>query len=593
MAKKLITNNLRLHLAEQFKESFTEEANTIYYMFAARPQDYSENVPQPIDTYQSTMYDIYNDMVFGKRITENDVVLMIPKVEWEANTVYIPYDANNVMYGNNFYVSVVEGGNYNVFKVLDIPKINDSYIASNTSPLLSQTAADDEYYSTSDGYVWKYMYQITNDQWDKYTTDNWMPVLSNNNVEGNAVSGAIDVIRIQTKGSNYDAILSNTFTVSQISVLGNPLLYDLPQSASSNTGFYTQSCIYVTSGGANGEIRKIVDYDGPNRRITIQEPFDTPPETGASYEIGPLIEISGDGSGAQARGLINTDTAAGNSFYSVEIVSRGSNYSYATVTIGSNTGGVSNAAILVPIIGPVGGHGSNAAIELGARAIGIGISFQNNESGKITTSNDIRTFGVVKNPKFANVQLTVTGAIDTFTTGGTVYQVNTNASGIVTTYIGNELQLTNASGIFVTGQRIYQPIDGGGNTAEANVSVIQISGQVKDFNTYDQTYKVQYDTLVDTFISDEIVIQTEGGATLASGIFHSANATTILLTDVKGVFNTNLLIEGQTSGATANVVSRTLPDLVKYSGEVLFIENVSEIARSNNQTEEIKIVLKF
>ena len=85
----------------------------------------------------------------------------------------------------------------------------------------------------------------------------------------------------------------------------------------------------------------------------------------------------------------------------------------------------------------------------------------------------------------------------------------------------------------------------------------------------------------------------------ASGYVLSANTTELKLVNTKGVFNqsesntTSGYIFGNTSLATANITAIKLPDLDNRSGEVLYIENIIPIGRSNGQSETVKIILEF
>jgi len=592
MGKTLIPSHLKTHVAFQVKESITETANNAYYVFAGKHTAYANGtIPTPQDSTQSVLYDAYNNMVFGKRISDNDVMLVVPKVEWTANTVYVPYDSNEVVMGEPFYVSVNATSQYNIFKILDAPRYaNSSYAPSTIQPDLNETSPDDIYYSTADGYVWKYMYSVTNTTWNKFATDTWMPVTSNTQVSGNAVSGAIDVIRLTSGGSNYNAIYSNTFNTSQIQVAGNPYLYDLQVNASSNNDFYTDSALYITSGAAAGEIKQITDYNGAYKRMTISSPFTTSPNSTSTYEITPYISIDGDGTGAVARGLVNT--ASSNSIYKVEVIQRGSGYSYTTITIGANTGGVSNAAVVAAVLPPRGGHGSNTYVELGATALSIGMTFANTESGTIPTTNDFRTIGILKDPLFANVQLSLNASSvsGTFTIGANVSQANTNAIGVVESYIGATLQLTNVAGQFASGKVVYVA-NSTANIATANVISYKINNIAKDFNTYDQRFRYVVQYISGTFQADEAIYQNN--IVLANGVYHSNDSTFWSLTNVRGVINAEEQCIGVTSGASVNVTGRTVPDLVKYSGDVVYLENFDPVSRSNTQSEQIKIVLKF
>ena len=581
----LLPSHLKTHIASQLKESITESSNTAYYVFAGKHTAYANgSIPTPVDSYQTTLYDAYNNMVFGKRVSNSDVSLLIPRVEWSANVIYNSYDSSEVVVNTNFYVAVQGTAQHDVFKVID----NNDQTPSLVAPNVAETSPSDEFYQTSDGYVWKYMYSVANTVWDKFVTDDYMPVGSNTQVEGNAVSGAIDRIKIVERGSNYNAVLDGQFTADQIQIGGNPLFYVIDSSASPNNDFYTDSNIYITSGSGAGQFKKITDYIGAYRRIVVNNAFTTALSNTSTYEIRPSVDIDGDGTGAAARCLI--ETGSSNSVSAVEILSRGSGYSYATLTVRANTGGISNAAVLVPVIAPPGGHGSNAALELGATAVGISVKFANNESNNIPTTNDYRTIGVLRDPLFANVHLTLTNISGVFTVGDTVTQVNSNAMGTITSFEGSSLYLTNVRGEIVQGQTVYQS-NGVANVATANVSLYEINNVVKNFDTFDQRFKYSVNYISGTFQADEAVYQNN--IFLANGVYHSNDATFFTMTNVKGVINAEEEVVGVTSVARANVTGRVEPDLVKYSGDVIFLEYIDPVTRSNTQSEQIKIVLKF
>ena len=42
-----------------------------------------------------------------------------------------------------------------------------------------------------------------------------------------------------------------------------------------------------------------------------------------------------------------------------------------------------------------------------------------------------------------------------------------------------------------------------------------------------------------------------------------------------------------------NFTGKAGPDLIKNSGEILYVENISPITRDNSQTEQIKVMIKF
>ena len=591
MITQLITNYFRLHNVKQFKESISESANSVYYVFAARHTPYPDDdtvVPEIKNTVMSTYYDPYDEMVFGKRVSTNNVVIVAPRYDWEANTVYTPYRGDTDLTGEPYYVCVNTGSSYSIFKCLD----NANNAPSTVEPDVSQTAPNDEFYGTSDGYVWKYMYSVDSTTFNKFATDQYIPVIANTQVTGNSVSGALDVITVTYPGSHYNTYLSNSFISTDLRVGGSATLYGVANNAVPYPSFYTGSFLYLVSGTGNGQGRRIVDYYiiGSEKLVQLESAFTIPPDATTRYEITPDVVVLGDGDGAVARAIVNANTA--NSISSVEIINKGSGYSYAYAQVTGNTGGIQNNATLSVILGPKGGHGSDPEYELGGTALCISVSFSNNETGTIPVVNDYRRVGLLKDPLFANVEMTVLGATGGFQVGEIVTQANTGATGIVTHWDSIQtLQLTSVNGVILTGNSTVNFLTGQSTGATAAVSTYEINGQSKNFNTFDQRERYSFTALDGQFTPDEVVYQTD--IQLTNAYFHSNTTSNIYLTAVRGALNTANALIGTQSGATANLLFHYPPDLVVGSGEILYVENESPISRSNNQTETVKIILQF
>ena len=427
MSTKLITDNFKTHSARQFYESFSESANTIYYVFAARSLSYDDDatIPAVNTALNETHYNIYGEMLFGKRVSSSDVVHMTKRVNWQSGNTFAPYSnlIENIS-NTDFFVVSQEGDDYHVFKCLD----NNGGAATSDQPLFSETSAEDEFYQTNDGYVWKYMWKISASNWSKFATTNYIPVIIDANVTSNAVSGSIDAIKINSSGIGYNAYCNGT--ILEAAVAGNTLLFSLQSSSftlSANTDFYKGSSIYIRSGTGAGQVRNISEYivTGSLRRVLINSAFTTLPDTTSVFEIGPQLAISGDGTGASAIATIN---ASSNSINTVEIVTRGSGYTYADIKISSNGVSITDAN-LSPIISPPGGHGSNVINETIANKVGLSISFANTESNTIPTTNDFRKIGLIKNPLFANTELTLsTSVASSFTDGETIQTYTSQAA---------------------------------------------------------------------------------------------------------------------------------------------------------------------
>ena len=599
---KLITNNIKLFNVDQFIESFSEPNFNIYYYFVGNPIPFTNDGDPPTlyDNTQTTFVDPYENMIYGKRITSADVIQMAPRHDWTSGTVYTKYthDDDNIL-DSSFYVLSDEGSSYSVFKCLD----NNFGSASTYRPRLSETSADDDFYfTTQDGYQWKYMYSITTTQYNKFATSSHIPVYVNSNVVGNSVYGSIDNIEIVNSGNGYSSYTNGYF--QEVRVSGNPLIYAIDSTtSSSNTNFYINCALKITSGTGSGQQRVITGYTvaGSTRRVVVDSAFDINPTTSSFYEITPLVSIDGDGTGAKARALVNSTS---NSIYSIEITSRGSGYTYATVTVTGNTGVINvstgtaitaNNATAKVIISPKNGHGSNAAAELGAHYVGISTTFDSTLSGdKIVDENDFRVVGLIKDPLFSNVVLEISSSTGTFEDGEYVYQNpgnTSNAYGIVYSSNSSVVKLTNAYGFFITGNSTYGILTG------ANSGFTAVCDSSTQPTTYfDQTYKVvgTLDT-AQNFTEDELVYQNDN----ASGYYYSSNSTVVRLVNKKGTINqsevggTTYYITGDTSDAQFNVSGTVEGDLIKGSGDVIYIENFSPISKSGGQTEKIKLVLEF
>ena len=87
MTKK-ITKNFEVHNAKQFVESIDEQSNSLYYVFGGRHIQWpSDSTPPPItDSLEDTYYQLYRDMMFGKKVKATDMAI-IPDLNNSALTL--------------------------------------------------------------------------------------------------------------------------------------------------------------------------------------------------------------------------------------------------------------------------------------------------------------------------------------------------------------------------------------------------------------------------------------------------------------------------------------------------------------------------
>ena len=444
VTKSIVTSKFNVNNANLFLSSFSSEN---HYLFVGNHLPYTQTdsiIDQPIDSVKGSCTDIFNQMIFSKKINPTDIAYMIANYQWEPNTVYSEYShIDKDLYSKKYYVIVDDDTEYNVYKCL-----NNNYGGNSTSaPSRVGSAADLSPILTGDGYIWKYMYTISKIDYEKFATNSYVPLIANSSVISAAVAGTVDNIKIIKNGAGYNNYIQTTFFKSgDISIDGVTNIFKAPDIASNIDDYYRGCVMKITSGLAINQYRKIVNYEGVGvtKKFILESGFDDLPSVGDSYEIYPYIYVWGDGSEtkpAEARALINP---VANSVSSIEMLSTGKNYRIGSSVIGetpneaiptinsilielpaiiTNSVGFEFAS-LQPIVSPANGHGSNPHEELNARRICISSSLDRDESGSIPIQNDFRQIGLIKNPLFTNVDLILQSGESTgsFEIGETVHQ---------------------------------------------------------------------------------------------------------------------------------------------------------------------------
>jgi len=394
----IITNKFRLNNAEQFQESFSESAATVYYLGIGRAQnfgtitrpdartDYEGTETAPSTPGDSVLNEFKNfdDLLAAKKITGSDISFCIPRRNWTTGTTYDIYrhdyeefitgstttrqTANSgatTLFDSTFYVLTADR---NVYKCLD----NDGDTASTVEP----TGTGTSIITTGDGYKWKYMYTLSAAQQANFLSTDFMAVATNSTVAAAAVDGALDTVRIKTAGSSYT----------------------------------------VSGGGTSGTIT--------------------------------AVPIRGDGSGGICSVVLTSGAVT-----AVTVTTAGTGYTSgyirnADILAATNAGGAGSGAELDVIILPKGGHGKKAIEELGGFFVMLNTSLEGTESsnsGDFTAANDFRKISLIKDPQNAAgsaasattlrgtyaVKIAASPTPGTFTPDEEINQASTGAVGIV------------------------------------------------------------------------------------------------------------------------------------------------------------------
>lgn len=669
---------------------FTPATTGNYFLIAAKGTEWPDesSPPTPDNSVALNEYDIFDEMLFGKYVSNANIKHCAARYDWIANTIYAKYDDEDpVLFSKNFYVLTSETSNYHVFKCLN----NNGGAPSVYQPLLAETDASDIYYETADGYQWKYMYSFDSTAYDSYATPSYIPVTPNTSVTANAIDGSISSYTIEAIGSNYLSVTNgyfvdvsvggnnqyfgiqgpdttilaaspNTYTVGQtitqlysgivasgtvasessnstVSILtlrnvsnqflagansiqsntaSSATLFDVSTpDVSSNSNFYNGCSIYISSGTGAGQIGKIDEYivDGQARRVLLANSFAIQPDLTSKYIISPRVFIQGDGEGAVALSVIDTGNK---SLKSVMVINVGTGYTYANVSVIGNTGStavVANNASVRAIISPRGGHGYDPYSELAATYVEYAGTFANTENGNIPgTGTTYRRTALLVNPRWQEVTLTY--SYDStpawpLATNATVVGATSNAVGYISTYNGtaNTVTLANVSGLFEPSEILTSYYANGSvaTPASSNVQVTNIAGQYQAFDqrTLLQCLKASLVGLISEFAVGKKIVQTEGGVDTAFGIVQeiSSDATYyyIYLTEAKGTFvNSDIptsaykyIYDDATRTNSLRVDEISLPDLIPYTGEIMYVENHQAVTRNSSQSETVQLILGF
>lgn len=265
-----------------------------FYAFLGRvdpwPTD-SQGVEVPELPNQSQKYikQTFKNIFAAKRLYTSNFSLVIPRIDWVANTVYYAYDDKTDIFEKDingfiarpFYVK----NRYDqVFKCLS----NNNGAVSTYEPYFQPGSyGTNNIYENADLYKWKYMYTINTAAKRDFLDSNWIPVpVGANTPQPHLTSagyGDIEVINVTNGGSGYDPI--NSYIVATI------------------TGDGTGASANITSSQVvNGQIVDVVvgnpGKNYTNANVTIQaytsanQKYLSPIGTGATA-VSPVSPVGG------------------------------------------------------------------------------------------------------------------------------------------------------------------------------------------------------------------------------------------------------------------------------------------------------------
>ena len=483
----IITNKFRLHNASNFVESFSESSPNLYYLAIGRPQAFATSTAGDSRT----------------QFEGTDASPLTP-VDSVSDEFYVFDDVIAAKKIASTDVSrVVPRRNWTTGTVYDYYRHDyGQYIKGSSSSLVTADSGATQLFDAT-------FYVLSSD-------NNVYKVLDNNGGAASTVEPTGTSTSVLSTGDGYKWKYMYTLTASeQVNFLSTDFMHcstDSTVSAAATDGAIDIVKIKTAgSGGTNGT------------------------HTG--------VAIRGDGSGGVA-----SVTVSGGAVTAVTVTSAGSGYRFAYIRnadiVSAGATSLSGSELDV-IIGPKGGHGSDAVNELGGFFVMMNTDFTGTESsnsGDFVVGQDFRRVALLRDP----------------TTSG--------SAASATTLRGTKaVKLSGTPGSFTVDEEINQAT----------------TGAVGKVVEYDSSNKILY--YIQTRFNDE-------------GVDSNGNQT---------AFSGGNVITGQDSSATGtpDTSTQTVDNIAFSSGynsgeidhdtDVLYQENRAPITRASDQTENVKLIVEF
>lgn len=340
----IVTDQFRILNCKNFVDS-VQDPNNSYYVFLSLPNPnivgfgrtttWDSNTPPPIDSLDYLNH-VKDTIIFGRKITPNNIRRLIRRVDWSPNTIYELYrhdysvanpsqrTSSYRLYDAEYYVI---NSDYRVYICID----------NGSSPVypLGRPSQDEPKFvdlepsragESNDGYIWKYLFTVNPSDIIKFDSIDYIPLPNNWETSDDS-----EIIAIR-------------------------------DSANSLVNY--------------NQIKKVViENSGSGYNVTDSQ-----------------LDIIGDGED----GRVIVDVVDGK-INDVIISSGGRNYTYGRVNLSSINQGATSFAHLIPIIPPSLGHGYDIYTELGSDRCLIYARFDDSTKD-FPLDTRFSQIGIIKNP---------------------------------------------------------------------------------------------------------------------------------------------------------------------------------------------------
>ena len=542
----IVTDQFRINNASNFLGDVNDTSNS-YYVFvglsnpgisnafgrAVDDSTWNTSTPNPTDDFNYLNHS-KDTMIFGKKITPDNIRRVIRKVTWTSGNRYEIYrhDYNSTnaspitdssrLYDSNYFVI---NKDYNVYICIDNGSsgINTEGNRSQNEPLFTGLEPTRAAGSVDDGYIWKFLFSVAPSDIIKFDATEFIPLPND----------------------------WNSSTDAQITAVRDNGNSDVNNNQIKN--------VYIADQG-NG-------YAG----------------SGVSQEFN----IVGDGSG----GKVIVDVV-GSKITGTQISVGGKGYTYGMVDLTSISSGVDsdNKAKLIPIIPPSKGHGYDLYKELGADRVLVYARFDDSTKD-FPIDTKFAQIGIVKNP-------TSIGSTQVFTDNqfSSVKSLYLDTFDITQSLsIGAKIQQSIKDGDTEIGKAFgyvvsYDIISEDDTNKVAILKYYQDRSLYFNPTTGDQTDYTDANSITERGNSSGTIYDFQSTSESVEAVIGSWNAK--IKTDFSGATTNptnNKIVElgvEFTNGIAASEINNE-------SGDIIYLDNRALITRDSRQKEDIKVILEF
>lgn len=391
-----IKSTIHSEVSRTFYNSILNRTNRVYFTLGRLEPWTDELAPPQPSSSASAEVDVRNRIVRYISVGSANASLLAERYDWITGTVYDMYNPFDDTLDIPNARLLVLTDDFNLYKC-----IFNNYGAQST---VKPTGTSTDYIELADGYVWKFMKTISQQERTRFLATSVVPV--SDAVENAARTSELGFL-LNDGGSGYVAdntvlqvVGDGQFAAFSPVITGGVITDVVVENA--GTG-YSQAQVNVLTPdpakdqGVGADIDAVItpiDLDTTQSAVQLaavdgelSAVYIT--DNGADYTTA-AVTITGDGTGATATATITNGTIT-----AINFITRGQDYSFAEVSItGDGTGFQSYV-----IISPPGGHGFSLVNESYPKSLGLFLGdIDPPIQGMETPNLDYRQVCLVVNP---------------------------------------------------------------------------------------------------------------------------------------------------------------------------------------------------